>query len=195
MKKRMLALLLIAMLLGLCACGDTQMDSAVFSFTPQEYMAAFSELVEHSAGIKVAWTGPETVHANQLRWVGRGEGLSDILLYTSRNGTLCQTIGTEAVTRMTGDSHTGLGISISFILYATRYLELGQDLAAFLQEWETIASEYEALVAKVFREASETWYVDRIYGKEVSIAGHTAQMYIALDAETMLLSNSFVYQP
>lgn len=195
MKKRMLVLWLLAALLCLNACAYPRMEAAGFSFTPEEYMAAFTDLVADSAGIEVVWSGPEPINENQRLWVGRAENMPEIRLYTSGDGAACQTIGTEAVTKRGVDSHTGLGIGISFILYTTRYLELRQDMEAFLQEWETIAGEYEALVGKVFREATETWYVDRIYGKEAIIAGHVAQFYVVLDPETLLLSNSFIYQP
>ena len=198
MKKSVFALVMALVLL----CSSALANEAAFSYTVEEYIAGFTQLCMDSQQRKVVWSDPIDTEGGFTSVVGFAEGMANVYIFTSRGGSACYGMGTEMTISLTEteqnayDMSKPFGRTTALIIYTSRYMELDNDITALSYERQEIEDACMALVQNVSSsDAFNTAIADGSYSEVAEIAGHTAQLTLVMDMESMAMTFTFVFVP
>lgn len=193
------SIVLLSLALVLCLCGSALASATGFTFTAEEYIAAYTDFNSLALQKEVAWSEPADTADGLTGWAGTAEDMAKVEVYTIQGDTACVGIGTLLEVGMTDADltakSTAFGMTVAAIPYACRYLELGNDIVALADELQPIQDACTGLVQTVFGTDAVTAAMTEPFTAEAEIAGHNAKMTLEVDIETMTMKATFVFLP
>ncbi len=196
MKKSIFALVMALVLL----CGSAMATGTAFTYTADEYIAGYTQFCNDALQKAVVWSDAVDTEDGLTGIAGTAEGMSDVYVYTAQGDAACAGMGTEMTVGLTDSELTAkseaFGMTVAAIPFASRYVELDNDIVALSSELEEIQDACMALVQNVFgSDAINTAISDGSYSETAVIAGHTAQLTLVVDMASVAMTVTFVYVP
>lgn len=199
MKKSIFALVM-ALVLCLCAGAVAETAPAAFDYTAEAYIEGYTQFCKDALQKELTWSEAVETEDGLVGQMATVEGMSDVAVYTLSGDTACYAVLTNMACGMTDsdmtDKSQAFGMSVAAIPFASRYVELDNDIVALSGELQDVQDACMALVQNVFStDAINTAMTDGTYSETTTIAGHTAEMTLEIDAEAMTIDVTFFYMP
>lgn len=199
MKKSIFALVM-ALVLCLSTCAVAETTLTAFEYTAEEYIAGYTQFAKDALQKELTWSEPIETEDGLVGQLGTVEGMSDVAVYTLSGDTACCAVITNMECGVTDSDMNAksqaFGMSVAAIPFASRYVELDNDIIALSGELQEIQDACMALVQAVFStDAISTAMTDGSYSEVTTIAGHSAEMTLEMDAEAMTIDVTFFFMP
>ena len=196
MKKSVFALVMALVLL----CGSALATGTGFTFTAEDYVAGYTQFCNDALQKEVVWSDPVDTDDGLTGVAGTAEGMNDVYVYTAQGDTACAGMGTELTVGLSDSELTAksqaFGTTVAAIPFASRYVELDNDIVALSGDLQAIQDACMTLVQNVFSsDAINTAIADGSYSETAEVAGHTAQLKLVVDMDSMAMTVTFVFVP